>query len=940
MKENITVNNSIKSNKSDIFGQIKGFFVKYPKCVPVALYGGMALFILTFFTIALAMYGVYPFGDAMISSYDMSAQIAPFIEHFFDVIEGKTSLFYSYAIAGGADVFGTLAYCCVSPFTFIFLLFGKGNAYYGTAIVLPLKIVCVGCAALYYIRKRFPEIHPVMQFVLALSYAFSGYLYVANTYINWVDLMIYLPFVALGFYRIKTQNKKTTFIVALALMIYTCFSISCFSLLLIFPVIVLYCLFVEDKQNGKKLLANTIWALALAIIVSLPILLPALRAFLVSGRKTDLFENINAKYSEEALYKKASYIFTDSICLFFTLVYFVKYGFKQGINKFLLFSGIIIFIPVVIDESMNLLNFGSYMSYSLRFGFLNGFYLFFIACLLFSESTKEQGVSVVKLVSEKTKALFGALMACLVFVFTAGLIIFYEILKTDKFTGSFGGRFAHSLGGLEVTAIIFAFIALIVLLALFLYENRKINSRILAGVLLALTCAQSVFYGFYLVSGNYGTTTRYDRMKNLTDYVQEIEDDEQVRIKMCGDYLTSCMPLVLHTHSYSVFSSVIDNTNFVAPSILGFNGNGKNQIRSYGGRLIGDAILGNKYLIYEYNSESNYFHPTSYSKFYKKETEHKALVDENGIPLDFGDYELYVNKYALPHAFAVKPQDSLYENEFAAGYDELVTMLSKGASGALPLTYTVTEENGVFKVEVKRNQPGDYYLAVELDDMDQIVYSKNAFDAGKEYTMDDTNTVFLIHSNYSSGYSYLYLKSKGEALTKDQVEKACTPFVIPDQAIELIYNQATAQKVEFSTQPNKITAKLNAEEGEYLFVNYVALVGHTAYVNGKKVEMKQNALNFILVPLEKGENHVEIVYKSPYIKLILIGLAVAIAMVGVYLLIKFKFSKLFGKTQNILIYLGLALAAGLCLFYIVMPTGVCLFKNFKLLVNTVIGFLK
>ena len=84
MKENITVNNSIKSNKSDIFGQIKGFFNKYPKCVPVALYGGMALFILTFFTIALAMYGVYPFGDAMISSYDMSAQIAPFIEHFFD----------------------------------------------------------------------------------------------------------------------------------------------------------------------------------------------------------------------------------------------------------------------------------------------------------------------------------------------------------------------------------------------------------------------------------------------------------------------------------------------------------------------------------------------------------------------------------------------------------------------------------------------------------------------------------------------------------------------------------------------------------------------------------------------------------------------------------------------------------------------------------------
>ena len=105
-------NNRISANK---------WFNVHPHASVVMLYGAVSLFILAVFAIMLAVYGIYPFGSYSLSSYDMNAQVAPFIEHFFDVIDGKSSLFYSYAIAGGADVFGTLAYCCISPFTFLFL---------------------------------------------------------------------------------------------------------------------------------------------------------------------------------------------------------------------------------------------------------------------------------------------------------------------------------------------------------------------------------------------------------------------------------------------------------------------------------------------------------------------------------------------------------------------------------------------------------------------------------------------------------------------------------------------------------------------------------------------------------------------------------------------------------------------------------------------------
>ena len=54
---------------------------------------------------ALWKYEVYPFGDKYTAaSYDLSAQICPFIEHLFDVFDGKSKLTFSYAIVGGADV--------------------------------------------------------------------------------------------------------------------------------------------------------------------------------------------------------------------------------------------------------------------------------------------------------------------------------------------------------------------------------------------------------------------------------------------------------------------------------------------------------------------------------------------------------------------------------------------------------------------------------------------------------------------------------------------------------------------------------------------------------------------------------------------------------------------------------------------------------------------
>lgn len=925
-KNNITAENGALKSSS-------GLNIS-PKTLPILLYGGLSLFILVVFAIALACKGVYPFGDATMSSYDMSAQVAPFIEHFFDVINGKSSLFYSFSIAGGADVFGTLAYCCVSPFTFIFLLFGEGNVYYGTAIVLPLKIVCVAISGLYYVRKRFSTIHPLVQVILALSYAYCGYLFVANTYINWVDLLIYLPFVALGFYQLVNTGKKRTFVISLALMIYTCFSITCFSLLLIFPIIVLYCIFVESAENRKKVLSNAIWGLVLAIAVALPILIPALRAFLVSGRKTGIFDNINAKYSYEALYKKVSYLFTDSLTVFFTLVYFVKYGVKRAKDKFLAIVGAFLLIPIFVDESMNLLNFGSYMSYSLRFGFLNGFYFFYIACSFFDEYVKEGKPNSFVEIKKPHNALFGGLLGIACVAFWVGLVIFNNVLEGESFVKWFSSRFAHSEGGLEATAIIFGCVALIALLGLFLVYYKKISVKIFVPALALLLCGQTVFYTVNLVDGNYYKPTSFEQIKILTDYVEEVEGNDETRIKMNGDYLTACMPFTLHTNSYSVFSSVIDSRNFVPTTFFGYSGNGKNSMKSYGGKPMGDVIFGNKYVI----ADGSY-----YRSYLQKIDDERLKIDKDGNPIDIGNYVLYKHKYALPHAFAV--QNAKTEEVGIAGdYDSIFKMLGGENCGIKWTGFTIDKmknDEGVYRVRTSVIGAGSYFMVTNFENVNEIRYTRSSYVEEDAKNLVGNEEISLGYSTSSSGAFSVYFKCSNpeKPLTEEILKNSCKIFFAPDETLEQIYKMAIAQNVQFETNPNEISVKIMANEGDYLFLNYVALPGHVAIVNGKEKALETNTLGFMLVELGAGENDVQIIYKSPYKSLIAIGIALGAVIIAVYYLIKVKFKKFMAWLEKPLFWAGIAVAVCVVAFFFAMPICVCLFKNVKLLIETVGNFI-
>ena len=931
--------------------RVRDFFTDPERLTDLLSCAVIFVFISLVFAVALKVNGIYPFGKSVMSSYDMLAQVSPFIEHFFDVIDGKSSLFYSFSIAGGADVFGTLAYCCISPFTFVFLLFGKGNVYYGTSIVLPLKIICIGILAYVYLRKRFKNLSPLWRIVLSLSYAFCGYLYVSNTYINWVDILIYIPILALGFRKLVKTGQKGTFIVGLCLIIYTCFSIACFSLLIIYPLAIAYCYIVVPKAEQRKTIVDLVLALCLAVAFSLPVLIPALYAYLVSGRSSGLFNGLFGELKPDPLYYKISYIFTDGLTLFFTFAYLVKNGVKRPIDRFLLFAALITLMPILCDECCIVLNFGSYNSYAMRFGFLNGFYFLFVAAKFLNgfaagkevaaeggtDGSEIEDISNGRTLNQKPSAdnkflkiFFPVSLAVLCIGALVGGYFLCVAAQGDKIEKWFSSRFAHSLGGLEVTAIVFGIVAIIALYGAFLIKYKKINRRFFAIIMLVIVCGQSAFYTENLVYGNKKETTDFDRIGVLTDFVKTTDDGEYSRIKMKQDYLTADMPFTLHTQAYSVFSSVIDDKNYAPARFFAYGGNGSNTIKSYYGTFFGDCILGNRYYISNSSSvERNYTEVVGYD------------VDKNGNKLDTGDYRLYKNNYAFPNAFVVGGRAGDFDtDDFKNGnlydkYSVLVKALG-GKDAAVDIATSPIRvsalENSAYRLSYTRNEVGTYFAVFDFGEKTPGKYSLGS---GENKYDVENNSVCLY--KFGSNYSTFTLYFDDATLTADDVRNGVSLYCITDETVKAISAEAQARAGKLTLSAGKISVTANAEEGEYLFLNYIALAGHSATVNGKAVDIDDKLLGFMLIPLEKGENSVVVSYSSPYVKYAVFGLIAALLVGFAYFILTKKTNIFGGGFAKVIHVAALALCAVVVAIFMVFPLGVFVYKFVYFVIQKIAG---
>ncbi|MBQ8290983.1 MAG: YfhO family protein [Clostridia bacterium] len=854
------------------------------------------------YTVALFTYNIYPFGNEYtLASYDLSAQICPFIEHLFDVMDRKSTLSYSYAIAGGADVTGTFLYFFISPFSFVFLLFGQGMVAHASSIVIGLKIAAISVAGVWFSKTLFKEIPDYVCIAVGLVYAYCGYTFVSCTYINWMDFLIYLPFCVGAFVRFVKKGTFWIFSILVAVCIYTCFSIACFSMFIAFPTLVFYGLLCVKKEERNVFLTKLCLAFFAAVLMALPVLLPALSAYMRSGRESGFFDEfwygftvidgeiqplfngeIFAERFGEAMYRKWSYILSDSAFLLLTLVWFVRKGLKDPFAKFMLVAGVFTLTPVLVDEAMLLMNFGSYMSYALRFGFLNAVYFLGGACLaleglqycndvafdgsplvlkkkpLLPTLTENDGGRCAKKGS-KFPAWFHTwtvvfLAVCAV---CAAFLLWYISAGNYKelWTGLFkddsemlealrdvSSKYAHSLGGAEVVAVLLGVVAVASFTGFALVAKRKVGVQLVSYALIVIVGLQALFYNNQMVLGN--RSTQHIGLASYREICETLgeQDDSYFRIKDYSDDLTANAPFTGGGNAFGVFSSVIDKDNFVIYELFGYAGNGKNSLKSAHsdgrarGEEFGDSFLGYKYFIVPKDEKSE-LDEQAHLKPYVKSGESKQL--------EVGGYLVYENTLAFPLGFKVSGAFSFVEpNEGNSAY--------RKANQRALYNFLLGETVGVASAEITRTET--------------------------------------------------------EKLSTRLWEKAANVQV----------------------GAGRITATVSAEEGECLMLPFVASSGYRVRVNGKETTLVANDLKFLCVRLEAGENTVSFEYSTPY--LADAGIGIGVALVGLFVLaFILKKTKLFTRCVPIVAWAGIALAVAVVAFFMLFPTVVWVVKLIKLL---------
>lgn len=939
-----------KTVKQNTEKKAEGFFDRY-----YALFFA-PLIVMCLYIFALSQNDVYPFGDKYTAAYyDLSAQIVPFIEHLFDVFDGKSTLTFSYAIVGGADVTGTLLYFFISPFSFLFLIYGEGMVAHASSIVMLFKLATISLAGTWFAKKLFNGIPDYLCIVIGIVYAYCGYTFVSNTYINWMDFLIYLPFCAGAFRHYVKTGKFLPLSILMACCVYTCFSIACFSMFIAFPTLVAYGLLCVEKEKKHKFIAHLCLAFVVAILIALPVLFPALGAYSVSGRGGDLFENLWYGFSmnsttsspenfnsssfinrySKSIYEKWTYIISDTVFVVLTLVWFCRRGLKDSFAKFMLVAGVLTLLPTIVDESMNLLNMGSYMSYALRFGFLNALYFLGGACLCLEglcfkqqhafDGTPLTGWTKALAKEEEAQPTEAVKEEKSVEVAEASKKETAQPEKKEEGGMSALKTWAKNLFRKENTSLlvwssILLFVGLVVFGFLIWFisgdhykvfvslfsEDKDKAYKDLGGfsnnfawsrggmeviIVLFILVAIVALIGCLLVE-----------KKKITPFFCSI-----VLIVVVATQVTFYNnQLVLGTRSmqhetFATYTTLNDELNERDNSYF--------RVKDYSDKLTSCAPLtGNSNSFSVFSSVIDADNFVTYTLFgYKgngKNNFKSAHSNKGNRSDEFGDSFLGYKYFFVPSGSIESAKKKVYLEPVPA-LDENGNPVLDADGNVVQLSlngYYIYENKIVFPLGYRVRQGG--------------------------FTFTSPNGL-----GYSESVEKLYRKNNQQALYKflrgeDLVEKTGNQFVTPASATELsqyLWSKAADVKVE----AGKITAKVTAEKGESLLLNFVAVKGYTLTINGKKAELVDNDLKFLLVNLEEGENEVVFTYSSPYVKYALAGvIAGAVALVAVAFVL--KKTKLMDKVSPVISWAGIVLSLGVVAFFMLYPTGVFMTKVVEL----------
>lgn len=242
--------------------------------------------------IALAIAGLYPFGDGQIMAHDGWHQYYPFFLNFREKLLSGGSLQYTWDIGAGTGYLSLFAYYLASPLNLLSLLV---PAAYMRELFAFLTVLKLGLAGLFfgvYLKIVYRK-NDIAIPCFATLYAFCAWACGYYWNLMWLDVFALLPLLVAGTVCLLREGKFRLYVCALALSLWCNYYLAYFSCIFVLLCFIGFCLCCPNGFKGfcrrfLRIGLCTVLAFGIAAVLLLPTMLAMQTTYSATAKEVRL----------------------------------------------------------------------------------------------------------------------------------------------------------------------------------------------------------------------------------------------------------------------------------------------------------------------------------------------------------------------------------------------------------------------------------------------------------------------------------------------------------------------------------------------------------------------------------------------------------------------------------------------------------------------------
>lgn len=825
-------------------------------------------------------------GGFTFASNDCYYQYVPFFTSLLNKMKNGSTFFYTNTGGMGFDFYTFACYYLFSPFNILILLFKEDQILYFINFLILLKVSLCALTMSFYLKKTFRNLSDSMLLSGSLCYALSGYVLGYQFNIMWLDGLLLFPLLILSMNELLVKNKKSHYIVLLALTIISNYMMGymiCLYLFLYFFI----CEFHSIKDffiKGIRFALSSILSAMISCFVLIPSYLSLSEMKVVKGN-TPEFTWIGSFFDELSSFlflnapnaitfdREKVNLYCTIFILILTLIYFLS---KKIKSKDKLKKAVLILI-LFISFNNELLNF-----------IWHGFH-------------KQSGIP-----NRFSFALIFLLITMAAEVLDKGPLSKKQILISGTLVLGFIFLIAYQT---DLSPIVWISSAILTVLYMLILINKKRIPVILITLeILVMACLAfcntggKCSYGIYTLKEDYALIKEigYHRLK-----IQDLDETEEKALNKRVNKLEfsdlfdfdKLITLRNDLKNYGMRNSINESFIYDIPAISMFNTfcnqnlssfyvktgctGSSNTLKMFGDNSVMDMLLGIEATVVKKQETDSLIYTPVF------ETDHLRL-DEN--------------QYALPLGYVIEKNVSKESLSQSNPFENMNTITQKIANEVIYQTKYASYSHADCTITSKSNQSFTYETEKK---------------AAVSYEITNLNQDFLYFYYNCSDCSSVELSQNGEIIKVLKLDKRIHKIAIPnnDAPLTLTFNiksnkngtcrfywaemneeaylqtyetlsKQTYQISEFTD--GKMKGVITLDEESQLLITIPILKGWSITVDGKPSDYEAFADTYYVLNLEKGTHEIIFTYHTPGLSL---GCLISLIGIGCFLLLSYQEKK-------------------------------------------------